>query len=243
MRVTSHCHYFARHFLFRRAAQHENAAAAPFGQVAGQFGEIRRRPVFRRAERRAGIEANHLGIRGQSRRVPDARRCGFVVRSRTQIHAPARGRTADVFGELVVGVEDRTRQRPAIAAAYRFQGVCQQRRAPVSSVADATLAPAEPDRERGTKRIWKENREIDAPLPQCPRRRPNALHQDQFIEPIAAREETGDIRFGHANDARIGEVRPQRAQGRRRHHGVADPTGKHHGHVHDKKTSRRAEHL
>ena len=72
---------------------------------------------------------------------------------------------------------------------------------------------------------------VDAQPPQAPGDSRQALRpapplaKDHVVEPVPALEDVGDVGLQDAGQAGAAEVVPQRAQGRRRHHGVADPTG------------------
>src|SRR5436309_1005549 len=92
-------------------------------------------------------------------------------------------------------------QRRTSALVKPSEGVGQQRRTSVACVTCAALAPAQPGGESGAKRGGEEDGEIDPPAPQRPLRRPDTFREDQFVEPVAAREDAGDVGLGDAGDA------------------------------------------
>src|SRR5437868_3637098 len=90
-----------------RAAQNEHAVVVSLRDPAGKLGEVIHRPVLGRAERSTRIEADHPRPLPKAGMLPDRIGGGFVARCSVQLHTITGISTSGVYGEAVVGVDDR----------------------------------------------------------------------------------------------------------------------------------------
>ncbi len=176
--------------------------------------------------------------RGQVGRMlfPEAGQLALIFGEHGRLRRAIADVAVEVAGQSQIFVEHRIRNGPRLG----LERVGEQVTSTVAGEADAPLDPGQPGHDGTPQRVGKQHGQVELLALQSSYESPAAgvggrtvrLMLEDTIEVIESGERVADGWSQHADDFRILKFRPQRPQGRRRHHGVANPIGEEEGDFH-----------